>query len=386
MKLCCLWLALFGFTAFGASTIVPSGDLTVHEWGTFTSVAGQDGQPVVWMPLTGASDLPCFVNRVGGRLTKSSLATVRMETPVLYFYAPRRMTASVRVRLPQGAITEWYPRASKVQPALNQGISLAEASSTIEWSPVEVLPDAHPDLPVEKAPSHYYAARETDAAALRVGGQHEKLIFYRGIANFAVPLAAVEARQGNLALDNTARTPIPAVIVFENRQGRIGYRRIDRLEGKTTVAMPELTGSLDALRREIEEALVAQGLYAKEAHAMVETWRDSWFEEGTRVFYIAPRAMVDAVLPLTVDPVPASVARVFVGRIEMLTPRMREEIDGAISSRRFDLLEKYGRFLQPYLNDMGRAHPDLLRSPGLNQFLDTAYDRIQREFDAGCIK
>ena len=28
-------------------------DLTVHEWGTFTSVAGPDGQPVEWLPLTG---------------------------------------------------------------------------------------------------------------------------------------------------------------------------------------------------------------------------------------------------------------------------------------------------------------------------------------------
>jgi hypothetical protein len=33
---------------------------------------------------------------------------------------------------------------------------------------------------------------------------------------------------------------------------------------------------------------MAQGLFPKEAHAMVDTWRDSWFEEGTRAFYILP--------------------------------------------------------------------------------------------------
>jgi hypothetical protein len=35
--------------------------LTVHEWGTFTSVAGQDGSAVEWLPLSGPPDLPCFV-------------------------------------------------------------------------------------------------------------------------------------------------------------------------------------------------------------------------------------------------------------------------------------------------------------------------------------
>ena len=38
-----------------------AADLVVHEWGTFTSVAGPDGQAVPWRPLSGSSDLPCFV-------------------------------------------------------------------------------------------------------------------------------------------------------------------------------------------------------------------------------------------------------------------------------------------------------------------------------------
>ena len=58
---------------------------------------------------------------------------------------------------------------------------------------------------------------------------------------------------------------------------------------------------------------------------MVETWRDSWFEEGTRPIYIMPPHSVDAILPLQVEPAPLRTARVFVGRIELLssntTPR-----------------------------------------------------------------
>src|SRR5215813_10648958 len=93
-----------------------SGDLTVHEWGTFTSVAGEDGRAVEWRALAGATDLPCFVNRPGfqGWINKLSFtAMVRMETPVLYFYAPREMTASAKVRFPQGVMTEWYPQATR---------------------------------------------------------------------------------------------------------------------------------------------------------------------------------------------------------------------------------------------------------------------------------
>jgi hypothetical protein len=62
-------------------------DLTVHEWGTFTSVAGEDGSAVDWDALGCKDDLPGFVNDFGYRGFKWQLTgTVRMETPVLYFY------------------------------------------------------------------------------------------------------------------------------------------------------------------------------------------------------------------------------------------------------------------------------------------------------------
>ena len=45
-------------------------DLTVHEWGTFTSLAGDDGQAMQWLPLGGPTDLPCFVEYYKNRLYK----------------------------------------------------------------------------------------------------------------------------------------------------------------------------------------------------------------------------------------------------------------------------------------------------------------------------
>src|SRR6476661_4759628 len=82
---------------FAAKVDQPDTALVAHEWGTFTSVASEGGDPVSWQPLAGRSDLPCFVYRLGGRSIKGASGKVRMETPVLYFYTPRRMTLSVRV-------------------------------------------------------------------------------------------------------------------------------------------------------------------------------------------------------------------------------------------------------------------------------------------------
>ena len=78
--------------------------LTVHEWGTFTSIAGSDGRSVEWMPLDGSTDLPSFVEHFSGVNFKAGLrGTVRMETPVLYFYTNRDTTVSVTQRMgPQG--------------------------------------------------------------------------------------------------------------------------------------------------------------------------------------------------------------------------------------------------------------------------------------------
>ncbi len=46
---------------------VQSDGLTIHEWGTFTSVAGEDGSAIDWDALGCKTDLPGFVNAAGYR-------------------------------------------------------------------------------------------------------------------------------------------------------------------------------------------------------------------------------------------------------------------------------------------------------------------------------
>jgi hypothetical protein len=167
--------------AFG-SDIVPANDgLVAHEWGTFTSVAGEDGSTVQWAPLSGTPDLPSFVKHLSPRNLKLAPGLVRMETPALYFYAPRSMSLSVHVDFSQGWITEWYPQATQVKPEASANFQYVPSfgQGEIEWDSVQLSPGKNAEFPTSQGASRYYAARNTDSAPLRINEQDEKFIFYR---------------------------------------------------------------------------------------------------------------------------------------------------------------------------------------------------------------
>jgi hypothetical protein len=304
-------------------------DVRVHEWGTFTSLAGPDGRPIEWAPLGGPSELPCFVTilnptsiKLGRRGLGGIKATVRMETPVLYFYASREETVRVRVRFQQGLITEWYPQA-RVPPV--SSISLATTTGAIDWDEVRIQPGADPRFPFDGDHSHYYTARETDASPVRVGLQAEKFLFYRGLASFAVPITARLPDSGTIDIQTTGGPAITTLVLFQNDGERVGYRVVRNAPPRVTLTRPVLTDTVESLRADLQTLLTEGGLYAREAHAMVETWRETWFAPGTRVFYLMPRAMIDAVLPLQIDPQPLNVTRVFVGRVELGGPPVQTD-------------------------------------------------------------
>jgi hypothetical protein len=358
--------------------------LAVHEWGTFTSIAGADGSAVEWLPFPDKSDLPGFVERLGSVSFKGGLpATVRMETPVIYFYSPRATTVSVQVNFSKGILTEWYPHATKVRPVDSIKLfakGLGDAASLLSWNSVTVLPDSLSDFPREKGSSHYYAARETSADTVSVPNsginQNEKFLFYRGVSAMSLPLSAKILSNGAVQMTNLVKQPLPALILFERRGDRLGYRVLPSLETTTTVETPATSGTLDSLREDFERILVDQGLFADEARAMLATWHDSWFEEGSRLFYIVPRSFVDSVLPLTIKPAPALVERVFVGRIELVTPATVQSIETALPAHDREMLQKYGRFLNPILQIIIAKQSDPARAKQLSEDASTYYSSL----------
>jgi hypothetical protein len=349
-----------------------SAKVVVHEWGTFTSVAGADGASLDWRPLAGPSDLPSFVYDISelpkglrhgesiqpcSRGHKDSQecgkgctqGTIRMETPVLYFYSDRETTMSVKVSFPKGRITEWYPAARSIEKG-------------IDWGQVRILKSPKADFPNETGDSHYYPARETDANAVRVcagkNPEHEKFLFYRGVGTFDLPLK-VTLSGDKVTVRNVGKDQVDQVVLFENRGGKIGYRIHCYLKDEVTLDRPTADHGIDALTADLMKILTQQGLYEREAKAMIKTWRDSWFEPGLRVFYTVPATSTANVLPLALDPAPAELKRVLVGRAEIITPEMEKAI-GALASKlgadtldareaATKALEAYGRFAEPVL-------------------------------------
>jgi hypothetical protein len=350
----------------GAPTAGEGPGIVVHEWGTFTAVMGDDGLPVEWRPFSATDDLPGFVHRMpppgplarpDARSVKPRLAALaRLETPVLYFYSDRPASVSARVAYPGGFITEWYPAARR-------------SNDSIRWDLVEVLPSGSTGAFLDDGSrSHYYAARETDATALRVeadtGPEEEAFLFYRGVGSVELSLRAFLDR-GRLRVQALG-DGVREVVVFSSRDGRARYSVV-KTGGRAVSLEEDLDGrDVLSLHEDLRQMLVRNGLYPKEAAAMVATWGDSWFEEGTRIFYVLPRPLVDRALPLTVTPAPAEIVRVLVGRLEIILPedeeRARAEVDRLSDAPTADDLrdarERLGRFGEPILRRLVARRPD----------------------------
>lgn len=332
-------------------TAAETADYVAHEWGTFTSVQGADGVQLEWNPLV-TSELPGFVydrNYPEGRKGKPNLALLlsktafvarqRLETPVIYFYSKKERSVDVSVKFPEGTVTEWYPQQNPPPPAIRKA-----GEPAARWEKVHVLaPGAKaPAFPQEEKGSHYYAARVADANTVQVSPpngpvQTENFLFYRGVGQFAAPLkvALEDAERETWRATNTGTEALTGLLFLELRQHEGRLLLAGNLASGESVGLPVLGREAfvpiaqvkEQVRAQMRKSLIAAGLYEKEADAMIKTWDDSWFsEQGVRVLYLLPRPWADRVLPLSLNPAPREVARVMVGRAEILTPGLEKAL------------------------------------------------------------
>lgn len=371
----------------------------VHEWGTFTSFSGSDGVSLDFRPLV-EEDLPLFVMdrqkqaffnerrdiayRTGVGPKGAIISKQRMETPVTYFYTDSERIVDVTVEFPRGLLTEFYPPVRQFGPAFKKDAPEPMEHSFLRWGKVRLIPpaqaigkmDVDPFIvPVKKGDGDHYAyARETDSAHLQLsdaatGIYREKFLFYRGVGNFDLPVSLRSSGQDRFILSNTSTRPLRFAFIIQVDGQQVRYARYDNLTGQTDLTLPGERSTAKSLADDMVKALVGDGMYEKEARAMVKTWQTSWFTEpGTRVLYSLPQAHTDALLPLHLAPAPRELTRVMIGRLETLTPEQEGKIEALVArlgaahpqtrEQTASEIRKLGRFAEPALNRICKLTDD----------------------------
>jgi len=343
--------AILGLTACCiAGLSAATSPLTVHEWGTFTSFQDADGttiaginvddEPVPWfvhrlgsVPATGPGNLPARWSQ--GAPSCHPEVTMRLETPVLYFYPPPGWSAAafdVQASFAGGWLTEYFPAATADRGDFPKTLD-SQARGSLLWRQVRLDPDAK-SLLHDTTYRVWLAPRKVNATVVSnpETKEAEKYLFYRGVGHLDAPLT-FGARNGaiDIALrgDEPQLTTLPRVWLVEVLpDGRVRYQALPAGGRSISAAAfaPATAGmksSLEGLRGELADALIGQGLYADEAAAMLETWKLSYFEsQGLRAFFLLPQGWTDAHLPLSIS-TPAEVTRVMVGRVELVSAHQR---------------------------------------------------------------
>jgi hypothetical protein len=361
---------LLGLSALRAEErIAPR--LVVHEWGTITTRHAADGTPEGRLNRIDSSEvLPAFVHRyeppatrgdTQRSLTKTTLTpgrpdvTMRLETPVIYFY-PSSGSGSepfdVSVRFRGGILNEFYPAAEgSVDVDVERVDAKMRAGLLHDWDGA-VLDNyvvgglrwrglaLKPTVSLPSTDSHVWLAprRVRASGVTTTTAESERYLFYRGVAHLdavlQTRLSTTEIRLLAPERLHWLRSPsmtVPNVWLLHTRaDGRSAVREQTNLVIRRNQPSRELarlsrfadseytSTRLAELRRSMKRALTATGLFDDEAEAMLETWRDSYFNKpGLRILYVVPSEWTAYFLPMEIS-VPHRLTRVLVGRIDLL--------------------------------------------------------------------
>jgi len=394
---CLLWF-------FSVCAHAGTKDLVVHEWGTFTSLQDESGRAIGGIN-SDDEPVPKFVHDLNRLLVlkPSELppvfyqgaphchpcVTMRLETPVIYFHladeTSKPLIVDVRVAWRGGWLTQFFPEAQAEAPgafgALNEG-----TVGRLAWLKLTVGGNASGPETREHV---WTAPRAVKAASLTTGkGESEKYLFYRGVGHLNAPLQ-VERQKERLVLRSqldagfAAPPRLRRLWLAEFRaNGECAFRSFAPVTlsgdpGKVILSTPAAFANkefsapnLAKLRAQMRQTLVEEGLFNDEAEALLNTWELSYFKSaGLRLFFLLPRDWTEHYLPLELS-VPAKVSRVLVGRIELVTPGLRQLLrqiaDAPIPTKPWACLTnnganwEYRGAMPPTYRDLGRFRNGLV--------------------------
>ena len=319
-----------------------------------------DGQPVDWLPvdLVGKPELPNFCRALSRRPQRhSSRHGPHGDPGHLFLRALRKPPSPCTFPSPKAS----SPSGIRTRPAFSLPLrSPSDAlyqphdDGSIAWDSITVAPNLASDFPREKAASRYYAARETSATPLSVQGAHRRAarkisLLSRRLHRLSPPLRQSPALRRDSCSTIGPASPFPSLIVFERRGDKLGYHIVTSPQDHAILETPVRQRHVRLSARATSKIiLVAQGLYPDEADAMLETWGDSWFEEGSRLIYIVPRRYTSTrsfrspSLPHPLNSRESSSA----ASSSSLRPRKNPSKPPSLPTTAATL-KKYGRFLYP---------------------------------------
>jgi len=247
------------FFTFSLSLVSVSFCDEVHEWGTFTTVSGSDGTVLPGLHVE-EERLPAFVyshegvqyhasrypqylresyavnNSVGPikgfpQTHRIENVTVKLETPVLYFYGDEKKEYNVKVGFNGGSISQWYPQRTsgdslpKVPKFLTPEKQLkldfsSPYEGAIEWD-LTSIPKSESDHAFTFKPNQtltWEYPRVAGANMLKVGEEYEDYLFYRGIGNFEQHVKFSVNQDDTLVIQNLSAEKIPFAFAFENQR------------------------------------------------------------------------------------------------------------------------------------------------------------------------
>lgn len=348
----------------------PAG-LVVHEWGTVLAMNGSNGVSLDGM-YHEEHALPGFVHARSRDQLRLPMSRIKMETPVIYFYPRQVMDVTVEVDFPTGLWTQWYPQATSVSPGLVQaGSPPRTRDGRISWDVVVRPPNMkNGTLPVTSDAALWNYSRDVDAAYVYSSpfapkSELEQFIFYRGLGEVPLPIDA-RIGDGRITASTSEREGLHHIFILrvENGRGAYSYRTALRPDQRLDEAIPSMESArpldqfVEEVSADVAGRLHASGLYKKEARAMVNTWKSSYFKtDGVRLLFVMPQSWTDRYIPMRIKPKPEELVRVMVGRVELLDRARELRAEKAISAlaspdarareRAFEALRAEGRYVEP---------------------------------------
>ncbi len=331
--------------------------LIVHEWGTFTAMQDESGNAVAGIN-TDDEPVPSFVYRLEkihlihrlddrpthwfqGAPACHRDVTMRLETPVVYFYPPKskkfKNEFDVSVQFKGGWITEYFPQGETEAPEFPSSLKTTTVGK-LTWKSVQTGDFKSSQETNEHV---WITPRNVKAKSISLpNGEAEKYLFYRGVGHLdSLVKVTRDAGDQSLSLAGKWNKDIPLTIEYLwlvdiQKDGTAAFKTLGPVtfhEEQQEIKLPShfktedfSQKNLKLLRDSMHSALVKLGLYEDEATAMLDTWELSYFKShGLRLFYVVPTEWVNETLPFKIS-VPSQITRVMLGRIEIVTPKQRE--------------------------------------------------------------